>query len=330
MRLLVTGASGFVGSHLCEAALEAGHEVWAAVRPSSSRRYLADERLRFIELDLGDEARLGRQLRGQRWDAVVHAAGLTKTPRREDFGRVNTEGTLRLARQLAQTGALRGRFVFVSSLSAIGAVREAEPHTDILESDAPAPSTAYGRSKLEAERGLARIEGLDYVVLRPTGVYGPRERDYYLMARSVARHLDVGAGLGRQHITFIYVRDLAAACLLATTRGTSREAYNLSDGHTYSSRDFAERLAEAMGVGRVLHVRAPLGLLRAVCAAGEAAARLTGRASTLNNDKYHILAQRNWRCDIGRARRELGFAPAYDLARGVDETVEWYRKEKWI
>lgn len=330
MKLLVTGASGFLGSHLCETALAAGHEVWAAVRPTSPRRYLQDSRLKFIELDLEHTERLGRQLEGHTWDATIHAAGLTKARRPEDFARVNTQGTLRLAAALHATGALCGRFVFVSSLSAAGAVRETEPHTDILESDTPAPLTAYGRSKLEAERGLKEIDGLDYVILRPTGVYGPREKDYYLMARSVARGLDLAAGRKPQHITFIYVKDLARACLLAAQRGCSRAVYNLSDGQTYSSRDFADLLQRELGIGHVFHIKAPLWLLGAVCTAGEWLAALTGKAVTLNKDKFHILSQRNWRCDISAARQELGYTPDYDLAKGVGETVEWYKKEKWI
>ncbi|MCH5181364.1 MAG: NAD(P)-dependent oxidoreductase [Prevotellaceae bacterium] len=330
MKLLVTGASGFLGSHLCERALAEGHEVWAAVRASSPRGWLTDSRLHFITLDLARPERLEEQLAGHKWDAAVHAAGLTKARRRADFARVNTAGTLALAEALRRTGALGGRFVFVSSLSAAGAVRETMPHTDICESDRPAPQTAYGRSKLEAERGLARIDGLDYVVLRPTGVYGPRDRDYFLMAQSVARGVDFAAGRRPQDITFVYVKDLAAACLLAATQGKCGATYNLSDGATYSSRDYADLLQQALGKRRVLHIKAPLWLLRAVCTAGEAWAALSGRAVTLNMDKFHILAQRNWRCDISAARRELGYAPAYDLERGVRETVEWYKKEKWI
>lgn len=344
--VLVTGASGFIGSFLVERALEAGAQVWAAVRPTSSRRYLQDPRIRFIELDLGDDDRLRGQLEAHKagagaWDFVVHAAGATKCRRPEDFFRVNTDGTARLARLLRATGTLRGRFVFISSLSVFGAVREnsaeAAPghgtpyyYSPITEADDPRPNTAYGRSKLQAERRLAEIAGLDYVVLRPTGVYGPRERDYFLMARSIGRHIDFAVGRTPQEITFVYVRDVAEAVLLALVRGASGRAYFLTDGGVYGSRAFSDLLQAEMGVRRVVHLTAPLWVLRAVCALAGRIARLRGTASTLNMDKYHILKQRNWQCDISPARRELGYEPQYPLARGVKETVAWYKQEKWL
>ena len=196
--LLITGASGFIGSTLVEEALQRGFEVWAAVRPTSSRRYLTDPRIHFIELDLGNEAKLAEQLHAHvkdngPWQYVVHAAGATKCRRPADFFRVNTQGTLSLARQLVATGALRSRFVFISSLSICGALHETD-YAAFTEADVPQPNTAYGRSKVEAEEGLKQMEGLDYIILRPTGVYGPRERDYFLMAKSIGQHIDFSVG----------------------------------------------------------------------------------------------------------------------------------------
>lgn len=327
-RILVTGASGFIGSFLVERGLREGAEVWAAVRASTNRRYLRDPRIRFVELSLGDEARLERQLREHvrehgPWHYVVHAAGVTKCLRREDFREVNTEGTARLARLLLATDALAGRFVFVSSLSVMGDLDE-------CQDGLPHPNTAYGRSKLEAERRLAATEGLDYVVLRPTGVYGPRERDYFLMAKSIARHTDIGAGFRRQELTFIYVADLVEAAFLAMERGSRGSAYFLSDGYSYDSRRFSDLLQREMGVRHVVRLTVPLWVLRAVCFVAERLARLRNAPSTLNMDKYNILKQRNWNCDIAPARRELGYRPGYDLQRGVAETVAWYKEEKWL
>ena len=332
--LLITGASGFIGSTLVEEALRRGFEVWAAVRPTSSKRYLTDPRIRFIELDLGNETKLAEQLHAHvqangPWQYVIHAAGATKCRRPADFFRVNTQGTLSLARQLVSTGALRSRFVFISSLSICGPLHEAD-YAPFTEADVPQPNTAYGRSKMEAEEGLKQQEGLDYIVLRPTGVYGPRERDYFLMAKSIARHIDFSVGYQRQVITFIYVRDLVNAALLALTKGKSGQAYNLSDGGEYASRAFSDLLQEAMKVRRVAHICAPLWVLHAVCALAGTWARLTGKTATLNLDKYRIMKQRNWRCDISRARKELSYKPQYDLSNGVAETVAWYKSEAWI
>ena len=184
------------------------------------------------------------------------------------FYAVNAEGTRRLAATLVELGLLAGRFVFMSSLSIFGPAREervsaSSPHyAPIRTTDTPRPDTDYGQSKLQAERSLAAIDGLDYVVLRPTGVYGPRERDYYLMARSIARHVDFAVGYRPQEITFVFVRDLAEAVVLACLRGKRGAAYFVTDGGVYDSRTFSRLLQRAMGVRGVVRVTAPVALLR--------------------------------------------------------------------
>ncbi|MBR4783088.1 MAG: NAD(P)-dependent oxidoreductase [Bacteroidaceae bacterium] len=318
--ILITGASGFVGSHLVEAALDAGMEVWAGVRVSSSRQWLQDNRINFLTLSLNDAGQLRQQLKafaasheGKGWDYVVHVAGATKAKSEADFMAANSEATSNLAAALTDLSMQPQRFVLMSSLSAAFT------------------NTAYGRSKLCAEQRLAEMaDKLDYVVLRPTGVYGPRERDYLLMAKSIRKHIDFSVGFKPQMITFIYVKDLCKAALLALTAGKRGAIYPLSDGSTYSSRDFSRLLQKEVGVKKVMHITAPLWVLKTVCAVSEWTAGITGRMSALNNDKYNILKQRDWRCDISDAERELGYKPDYDLARGVAQTVSWYKEHKWI
>ena len=334
--ILITGASGFIGSFLVERGLEAGMNVWAALRATSSRKYLTDSRTQFIELDLGHDERLRAQLKAHAeqhgpFDYVIHAAGATKCRRPEDFQKTNAEGTLRLALSLLETGALRpgGRFVFLSSLSVCGPVHEID-FEPITENDTPLPNTAYGRSKLQAERYLADVPGLNYVVLRPTDVYGPRERDYFMMAKSIRQHMDFAVGFRPQVLTFIYVADLVEAAYLALDRGPRGAVYPLSDGRQYTSRTFSDLLQLELGVKRVVHLTAPLWVLWLVsCIAGKAAA-LLGRTSTLNLDKYRIMRQRNWKCSIEAARRDLGYRPQWPLTRGVRAAVEWYKTEGWL
>lgn len=334
--LLITGASGFIGSFMVEEALERDFQVWAGIRPSSSRRYLQDERINFFNLDLSSDDALRNALlqhvaQNGAFDYVIHAAGATKCRTQADFFRVNTEGTARLARLLVETKALQpdGRFVFLSSLSVMGPVKDfdMEPIDQTLT---PEPNTAYGISKLEAEKQLAAIEGLRYVVLRPTGVYGPRERDYFLMAKSVMQRVDCAVGYKRQVITFIYVRDLVAATFKALTKGPDGKAYFLTDGYNYSSQDFGRLLQKELGISHLLRPTIPLFVLRAVCACGTFCSRLFGANPTLNNDKYHIMAQRNWQADISHAREFLDYEPAWPLERGVKETVKWYIDNGWL
>lgn len=335
-KILITGASGFIGSFLTERGLDEKMQVWAAVRPTSSRRYLSDERLHFIELDLSSMAHLEEQLSAHRqangaFDYVIHAAGATKCRHEEDFFAINAQGTKNLAQALLLTGALRdeGRFVYFSSLSVLGPAHEKDMQ-QLTASDRPAPNTAYGRSKLAAEHALASIDGLNYIILRPTGVYGPRERDYFLMAQSIGRHIDFAAGFKPQILTFIYVADLVDAAYRALTHGFRGRAYLLTDGKSYTSRAFSDLLQAEMGVHHVVHFVAPLWLLRLICFVAGTVAKWMGKTSTLNPDKYRIMRQRNWQCDISPARKELGYAPHYPLARGVKQAVAWYKQAGWL
>lgn len=329
-KILITGASGFIGSFIVEEALKRGFETWAAVRKSSSRKYLTDSRIRFIELDLNNLEKLEEQLKGHQFDYVVHAAGVTKCLHSSDFFRVNTEGTANLALALRRQNTGLRRFVYLSSLSVMGPVREKEPHTEISDGDEAMPDTAYGKSKLESEHRLAEIKGFPFIVLRPTGVYGPREKDYFMMAQSISRHVDFAVGYRPQHLTFIYVTDVVQAVFLALDHGTTGSKYFISDGKVYSSRTFSDLIRRQLGNPWLLRIKAPLWLLRIIAFAGEWAGRITGKISALNNDKYNIMKQRNWKCDIRPAENELGYKPKYDLERGVKATVKWYKDNGWL
>lgn len=335
-KILITGATGFIGGFIVEEALRRGMEVWAAVRKSSSRKYLSDPRINFIELNLGSQTELEHSLAGRSFDYVVHAAGVTKCVDSADFHRVNTLGTVNLVNALLRLGGVR-RFVYISSLSSYGPVHEDDPLCEIKPSDPQRPDTAYGRSKMESERCLDEILGsgndgmaFPYVILCPTGVYGPRERDYFMMAKSIRNHVDFAVGYRRQDLTFVYVLDVVQAVFLALERGQNGGRYFLSDGNVYSSRTFSDLLRRELGVGLLLRIKAPLWFLRAVTFAGEHVGRLTGMPSALNNDKFHIMKQRNWRCDISSTVSDLGYEPQYDLWRGVPLTVKWYKEHGWL
>lgn len=331
MKILITGASGFIGSFIVEEALRRGFDTWAGVRATSSRGYLRDERIHFIDLDLSSEERLVEQLGGHGFDYVVHAAGATKCLHKDDFMRVNYEGTRNLVNAILKTGMPLRRFVYLSSLSIFGAIREEQPYQEICEGDTPRPNTAYGMSKLRAEQFLDSIgNDFNYIVLRPTGVYGPREKDYFVMAKSISQHVDFSVGYRRQDITFVYVKDVVQAVFLALDHGMSGRKYFLSDGEVYQSATFSNYIHEALGRPWWVRIKAPVWLLRLVTLCGEYVGRMTGKMIVLNNDKFNILRQRNWRCDIEPACDELGFHPHYKLGDGVDETVRWYKDNGWL
>lgn len=321
-------------------ALRRGMDVWAAVRKTSSRAWLSDPRIHFIELNLSSEEDLVKQLDGMAFDYVVHAAGVTKCLNRQDFYNINTEGTKNLVRALTATGMDIRLFVYISSLSIFGPIRERQPYAEITADDTPHPNTAYGESKLQAEAFLkeyTKTAGLRYVILRPTGVYGPREKDYFLMVKSILHHADFAVGYKRQDITFVYVLDVVQAIFKAIDKSKMPDAdkitgrgYFLSDGCVYSSSTFSNLIRQELGNPWCLRLTAPLWLLRAVTFFGECIGRITGRMSALNDDKYNILKQRNWRCDISPAVNDLGYKPQYPLEEGVKLTIKWYIENGWI
>ena len=346
--ILITGASGFIGSFIVEEALKRGFETWAGVRGTSSRKFLQDERIHFAQLDMQNPKKLQGQLLtykaemgGKGWDFVVHAAGATKCLHREDFFRTNTEGTKNLIDALRSADMIPKRFVFLSSLSIFGAIREKPVrkvsadnpwiYAPILLSDEPKPNTAYGESKLAAERYLQEQQDFPYTILRPTGVYGPRERDYFLMAQSIKQHIDIAAGLTPQEITFVYVLDVVQAIFKSMEASEAEgKAYFLSDGEVYNSRRYSDLVQQHLGNPWVLHLKLPLFLLRAVCWVSGRISRLTGKMNALNDDKYHILSQRNWQCEIEPAIRDFGYKPQWSLEQGVEESIRWYREEGWL
>ena len=330
MKILITGASGFIGSFIVEEALKRGLETWAAVRGSSSKAYLQDERINLITLNLSSREQLVEQLRPHQFDYVVHAAGVTKCIDKRDFRRINTEGTKNLVQSLQQLQMPLKRFVYLSSLSVFGAIREQQPYEEIRETDTPQPNTEYGRSKLEAERWLDGLKDFPCVTLRPTGVYGPRERDYFLMAKSIKGHSDFAVGYKRQDITFVYVSDVVQAVFLAMEKGQPGRKYFLSDGQVYQSTTFSDLIHEELGRPWWIRITAPVWVLRIVTFFGEYIGRLTGKISALNNDKYNILRQRNWRCDIQPAIDELGYRPEVDLKEGVRRSIKWYKEQGWL
>lgn len=330
MNILITGATGFIGGFIVDEALNRGMQVWVAVRPTSSRKYLTDPRIQFLELNLGNKEQMKERMGNLKFDYVVHAAGATKCLHAEDFFRSNTDGTKNLVQALIELQMPLKRFVFVSSLSVYGPVAEEQPYREICLNDKPQPNTAYGRSKLAAEQYIESLSSLPYVILQPTGVYGPRERDYFMMAKSIKSHTDFSVGYKPQDLTFVYVLDVVQAIFLALDCQKTGGKYMLSDGEVYSSRTFSDLIHRELGKPWLLRIKAPIWLLRIITFCGEYIGRMTGKISALNNDKYNIMKQRNWRCDINPAKKDLGYKPKYQLDEGVRLTIKWYKENGWL
>lgn len=333
-KILITGASGFIGSTVVDRALELGYETWAGIRQSSSREYLQDSRIHFIDLHYADKEPLKEQLRAfvrehGRFDHIVHIAGLTKTRRKADFDRVNYEQTRHLADVLTEIQALPDMFVLISSLSVMGPCDEIS-YQPVQAGRSPHPGTAYGRSKLKAEDYLKSMDGFPYLILRPTGVYGPRDRDYLILMKAVKNGLDVGAGFKKQVLSFIHSEDLANVIFMLIGKGIRRKEYFVADGDIYTDREFNAIVQEALGRRHVVRLKIPLFLVRPAAYVSEKVAALLGKATTFNTDKYHIMKQRNWACDITPLQEDIGFQPVWRLREGVKNTVAWYKAQGWL
>ncbi|MBI4543645.1 MAG: NAD-dependent epimerase/dehydratase family protein [Gemmatimonadetes bacterium] len=324
-RFLVTGATGFVGTHLVQALCAAGASVRALVRPTSEVARLAELGVELVPGALEDGAALARAVEGA--DVVLHLAATTRARNAQGYWRANAEGTRALVQAVLKAARPPRRLVYLSSLAAAGPARNGAP---IERQDAPRPVSAYGRSKLEGEFAcLAAAGEREVVVLRAPVVYGPRDRDLLLFFRLAARGvLPVPAGPERT-LQLVHVTDLTAALILAATTAAAAGIYHAADPRPYAWPDVARLMGQAVG-RRARTMLLPAALFRAAGAASELASAIRGRPSIFNRDKVRELLAPAWLCETAAARRELRFEAAISLPEGLAATAAWYRAHGWL
>ena len=333
-KILITGAGGFIGGFIVQDAINRGYETWAAVRKSTNRKFLVDERIHFIELDFTDADALHSTLQQHvaehgKWHYVVHNLGATKATNYIDFENINYYYMKLLVDTLKDIEAVPEVFLLMSSLSVMGPGDE-NNYTPFKSSRIPAPNTRYGLSKAKAENYLRMQQDFPYTIFRCTGVYGPHERDYFLMMKSIKMRFDFSVGFKKQMLTFIYVKDLARAVMLALEKGPLRNAYFISEDKGYTQKEFRSIVAKELNRKFVIPIVCPIWLVHCVCACSQFIGKVTGKPSTLNLDKFKILKQRNWLCDTTDAKRDFGFTAQYSLEQGVHEAIEWYKQAGWL
>lgn len=333
-RVLVVGAGGFIGGFIAGEALNRGYDTWVAVRSSTSRRWLTDGRLHFVILDYDDEVSMvatlsGALPEGERWDYIVYNLGATKCINFTDFNRINFLYLKQFVEALRQSGKMPERLLYMSSLSALGPGDEKgyEPLTGRM---IPQPDTRYGVSKIKAETFLETCADLPWTIFRPTGVYGPHEKDYLMMIKSIDSHWDFGVGYRRHMLTFVYVEDLVNAIFDAIVKpSTLKKKYIISEDRAYTQKEFRRIVAQELGGKWVIPLRLPMWAVYIASVVAEKWGTLKGTPSTLNRDKYRIMRQRNWNCDISDAVRDFGFTPRFSLQRGIEATVKEYLAQKY-
>lgn len=326
-KVLIIGAGGFIGGFIAREALSRGYETWCGVRESTSRRYLTDPQLNFITLDYESPEKMAEVLKEHEWDYMVYNLGATKCINFSDFNHINYVYLRNFYDAMMTVGRFPTKFVYMSSLSAIGPGDE-KNYTPLNSGMTPQPNTRYGLSKIKAETMLQTTTALPWVILRPTGVYGPHEQDYLMMIKSIDSHFDFGVGFRKQMLTFVYVEDLARAIFDALEKAPTHKKYIISEPRAYTQKEFRRIVARELGRRLVIPVRLPLWAVKIACEVSEKYGVAKMKPVTLNTDKYNIMAQRNWNCDTSEAERDFGFRTQIDLCEGIRRTVSAYRTEK--
>ncbi|MDB5249881.1 MAG: UDP-glucose 4-epimerase [Segetibacter sp.] len=326
-KVLITGASGFVGFHLIEAALAKGLDVYAAVRKSSDVKHLISHNVKYVYPDFTSVESLEKELKEKQYDFIIHAAGTTKAKNQDEYNKVNAGYSVNLAKAAANHGSGLQKMVFLSSLASIGPSKQSNEL--IKENKTPEPVTAYGVSKLLAEEKLKELN-LPLIVFRPTAVYGAREKDIFIILKTFSQGFEPYIGRNEQELSFVYVKDLAALTINSLFTGdTANGTYNITDGNCYSRYDMANITKNVLSK-KTLKVHLPLPVVKAIAVVLEKGYGIFDKIPALNLEKLNELNAVNWCCDIEKARKELGFNPAYNLQQGLKEALEWYKLNKWI
>ncbi|MFN3407636.1 MAG: NAD-dependent epimerase/dehydratase family protein [Limisphaerales bacterium] len=327
MKILLTGANGFVGSHVLDRLLAQNLSVVVLLRPNSDRRLITGQLAR-IEVRPGaldQPAALDAALEGV--THVIHCAGATKALTAEGFFAVNQLGTRNVVAAVNRRGGQIQRLVHISSLAAAGPALADKPRR---ESDPPQPVSDYGRSKLAAEREVTEGCRVDWTILRPPAVYGPRDAEFLRLFKAAKLHLAPRFGGGRQPLSLVYVEDLAAAIVAATRHANAaRETFFVTSAEVVSTAELARVIAEVSG-GWTLPLPLPGAVLWLACQSAEMLARLRKRPSVLSAQKWAELKAPGWVCDGTRFRGEVGYECRTLLRAGAAKTLDWYRTEGWL
>jgi dihydroflavonol-4-reductase len=326
MKILVTGATGFIGSHLAELLLKKNYSVRCLIRKTSNTVWLKDLPVELVYGDLFDAEALHRAVEGV--DFIYHSAGLTKAKTEEEYFRGNSTGTRNLLDAVTEYNPGVRRFVLFSSQAAAGP----SPTKDPIDESVPAhPITTYGRSKLAAEQEcLNAAKTIKITIVRPPVVYGPRDKDVFEFFHTVSMGLQPMAGMKDKFVSMIHVSDLIRGTVMAAENPKALgQTYYISSKEVYNWRDLGEITRKALG-NRVLRVRIPEPGIYAIAAVAELMAKFSSKPALINFEKARDMVQNYWTCDASRAKRDLGFEQEMPLEAGITSTIQWYKDAGWL
>ncbi len=320
MKALVTGASGFIGSHLCEELVKKGYEVTCLVKKTSNLKWIEHLNLDFIIGDCTDVRSIQDIKNG--FDYIFHLAGLTKSCSKKDFFTINTLGTENLVKTVSEKNSKLKRFIYLSSLSATGPSNNGKPLREDVE---PCPVSNYGKSKLEGEKAVLKYrDSIPITILRPSAVYGPRDRDFLIFFKMINK--GIFPNWGECYYSLIYIDDLIQGIILSAEKKEAEDKiYFLSDNTFYTGKDVALAISSALNV-KLTTLKVPKFVMPFFAFVGE---KIT-KNSILNRDKVKELLCSHWICDTRKAEEEIGFTTKVKLKEGIKWTADWYRIHRWL
>lgn len=327
MKVLLTGANGFVGSHILDSLRARGIPTAVLLRPTADRRFI-ENHLPHVEVrtgSIGDQPSLGAAL--EDITHVIHCAGCTKALRAEGFHEVNHRGARNVVEAVNQRPGQIQRLVHISSLAA---GRPALPDRPAREDDPPGPVSEYGRSKLAGELEVRNDCKSEYVVLRPPAVYGPRDGEFLRLFKAVQAHLRPRMGGGRQALSFVFVKDLAEAAVTCLAHpAAAGKIFYVASPEILTAVAMADEIAAQMKTW-TMPLPLPMAALWPVCLFQEVISRLSRKPNVLSLQKFAELRAAGWVCDPGRLRQELDVVCSTTLRSGIAETLAWYRQQAWL
>jgi len=326
LKALVTGATGFIGSHLVELLLKKDYAVRVLLRKTSDTIWLKDLPLEKVTGDLFDVHALEEAVTGV--DYVFHSAGVTKSRTAEGYFQGNTEGTKNILEAVRRSNPSLKRFVHVSSQAAAGPSPGKNPITEAVKAH---PITTYGMSKWASEQLCMKMKGeLHVTIVRPAVVYGPRDKDVFEFFHTIARGLQPMAGMTEKYVSMIYVADLVRGIWLASENPAAvAQTYFLTSSMAYGWKDIGEVTRHVMGK-KAIRVKIPKWGIFTVAAVAEGIASLSSKPALINFEKARDMVQDYWTSSPEKADRDLGFRQEISLEEGIRETVNWYKEHGWL
>ena len=331
MKVLVTGGSGFIGSHLVERLVADGVQIRCLVRDRDRIGWLTELARHHpapIELVTGDCTRPGTLASAvAKVDRVYHIAGASWAGDSASFFRHNALATRNLLAACTAHAPGIEKFVYISSLAASGPARSGP----LQETDPLRPLGPYGASKAAAEYHVRRAsDRLATVILRPAAVYGPRDRGFLQYFRLVKRGFLVEFGAVRRRVSMCHVADVVRAIVAAgNSQGGSGTVYFIADPDPYNWGEVESIVSQALGVS-AWRLRVPQWILHSAGDIAQRYSRVTGRPVSISAARAAELAEPNWVCNVTKVQHELGFSPSTNLEQGLREAVLWYQQQKWL